>query len=145
MNYVSKAQGNYNTVGASLGIAALAGEMLNIFGNGTKQPQSDGDRPVTRYEMGLYQQIADEKAKNAALEAKSYTDAAVGAQAVWNATQQGIIGCLQGQIAQLQSMTKLVIPNSSVSPGWGPMDMFPAYAEYAGALKTTTQTAANNG
>lgn len=40
-------------------------------------------------------------------------------QAVYNATNNSQIGCLANQVAQLQAMTKLVIPNSSVCPGWG--------------------------
>lgn len=47
----------------------------------------------------------------------------LNAQAVWNATQQGLIGCIQGQVAQLQQMTQLVIPNKSVMPGWGPVEI----------------------
>lgn len=37
-------------------------------------------------------------------------------QAVYNATNTGIIQCLQGQVAQLQGMTELVIPASHVCP-----------------------------
>lgn len=40
-------------------------------------------------------------------------------QKVYNATLNGAVGCIQSQIAQLQALTKLVIPNSSVCPGWG--------------------------
>ena len=40
-------------------------------------------------------------------------------QAVYNATQTGAISCIQNQIAQLQSLTKLIVPNTSVCPGWG--------------------------
>lgn len=47
-------------------------------------------------------------------------------QAVYNATQTGAISCIQGQIAQLQSLTKLVVPNSSVCPGWGNVTITPA-------------------
>ena len=39
-------------------------------------------------------------------------------QRVFNATQIGTISCIQGQIAQLMGLTKLVIPNASVCPGW---------------------------
>lgn len=53
-------------------------------------------------------------------------------QAVYNATQTGAISCIQGQIAQLQSLTKLVVPNSSVCPGWGNITITPS---------TTTTTA----
>ena len=47
-------------------------------------------------------------------------------QAVYNATQTGAISCIQGQIAQLQSLTKLVVPNTSVCPGWGNVTITPS-------------------
>ena len=47
-------------------------------------------------------------------------------QAVFNATINGTVSCMQGQIAQLQSLTKLVVPNTSVCPGWGNVTITPA-------------------
>jgi len=47
-------------------------------------------------------------------------------QAVYNGTNTAAVGCIQGQIAQLQSLTKLVVPNSSVCPGWGEVTVKPA-------------------
>ena len=38
----------------------------------------------------------------------------------------GTINCMQGQIAQLQGLTKLVVPNTSVCPGWGNVTITPA-------------------
>ena len=49
-------------------------------------------------------------------------------QRVFNATQISTISCIQGQIAQLQGLTKLVIPNGSVCPGWGNVTVAPATA-----------------
>lgn len=40
-------------------------------------------------------------------------------QAVYNGTNTAALGCIQGQIAQLYSLTKLIVPNGSVCPGWG--------------------------
>lgn len=40
-------------------------------------------------------------------------------QAVYNGTNTAAIGCIQRQVDQLLGMTKMVIPNSSVCPGWG--------------------------
>lgn len=40
-------------------------------------------------------------------------------QAVYNGTNTAALGCMQSQIAQLYSLTKLVVPNGSVCPGWG--------------------------
>ena len=44
-------------------------------------------------------------------------------QKVYNATMNGAVSCIQGQIAQLYSLTKLVIPNGSVCPGWGSVNV----------------------
>ena len=35
----------------------------------------------------------------------------------------GTISCMHGQIAQLQGLTKLVVPNTSVCPGWGEVNV----------------------
>ena len=125
-------------VGTGLGVINGAGGIANLLGGGQRQPADPGDRNVTRYEMGLWQEINAEKLKVATLEAKGYTDAAVagvqaaiGQQMVWNATQQGIIDCIRGQVAQLQGMTKTVIPNGNVSPGWGPIIVEPQPAAAA--------------
>lgn len=40
-------------------------------------------------------------------------------QAVYNGTNTAALGCLQNQVNALLGMTKMVIPNSSVCPGWG--------------------------
>ena len=53
-------------------------------------------------------------------------EAAVNTQAIVNATMTSTIGCMQGQIAQLQSLTKMVVPNTSVCPGWGNVTITPA-------------------
>lgn len=58
-------------------------------------------------------------------------------QAVYNGTNTAAIGCLQQSLAGLQaafnSVTKLVIPNSNVCPGWGAVTIKPDTA-------TTTTT-----
>ena len=136
MEYASRAIGNAalttGIVGAAGTLLGGAGGLMNLFGGGQRQSSDSGDRHVTRYEMGLWQEINAEKTKNAMLEAKGYTDAAIagvqaeiGQQAVWNATQTGLINCLKGQVMQLQSMTQLMIPNRNISPGWGPTTVEP--------------------
>lgn len=40
-------------------------------------------------------------------------------QRVFNSTAIGKISCIEGQIAALNGLTKLVVPNSSICPGWG--------------------------
>ena len=89
---------------------------------------------VSRYELGLQNQIASKDGHIALLESNIYTDqklndlrnyidakvgvveGAVNAQAVYNATNTATINCIQGQIAQLQGLTKVVIPITSVCP-----------------------------
>lgn len=50
-------------------------------------------------------------------------------QAVYNGTNSAAIGCIQQSLAALtnsfNSVTKLVIPNSNVCPGWGPVTIKP--------------------
>ena len=148
MEYASRAVGNAGLttgiIGTALGALNGAGG-LDLLNLGPRRPRDDGDIPVTRHDMGLYRELAEKDFKIASLESNKYTDQQIrdlsdklnarmdmqfggvqqqlNAQAVWNATQQGLIGCIQGQVAQLQSMTQLVIPNKSVMPGWGPVEI----------------------
>lgn len=148
MEYASRAVGNAGLttgiIGTALGALNGAGG-LDLLNFGPRRPRDDGDIPVTRHDMGLYRELAEKDFKIASLESNKYTDQQIrdlsdkfnarmdmqfggvqqqlNAQAVWNATQQGLIGCIQGQVAQLQSMTQLVIPNKSVMPGWGPVEI----------------------
>lgn len=46
-------------------------------------------------------------------------------QAVMNATITANLGCMAQQIAQLQGLTKIVVPNTSVCPGWGNVTITP--------------------
>ena len=52
-------------------------------------------------------------------------------QAEWNAAQTGALSCMQSQIQQLFGLTKLVVPNTSVCPGWGNVTITPAAATTA--------------
>ena len=129
MEYSSNAKGNLGVtlgaVGTGLGIldggASLLGRMLGGGGMGG----SPEDRPITRYEMGLI-------TENTQLKAQQYTDARanglqaqISNQAVWNATQEGVLRCQAQQLQQLFSLTQLTIPNGNVSPGWGPVTVIP--------------------
>lgn len=150
MEYASKGVGNAalttGIIGTALGAIDSVGGLSALFGRQNQMPPDPGDRPVTRHDMELYQQINAKDFEIATLKSERYTDrAAVGlqaqisGQAVWNATQTANLQCLQAQIAQLQGMTKLVIPNSSVNPGWGPVTITPTIdvAKAATASDTT--------
>lgn len=120
-NVTSQSQGTINTVLGALGTAAALGLGRGLLGGmpPAGRPQDEGDRPVTRYEMGLWQQINEEKTKNALLEAKGYTDKAMfgvqaqfGEQAAWNAAQQVNINMMR---KQLDEVTKFTVPESAIS------------------------------
>lgn len=57
---------------------------------------------------------------------KSVQDGINATQLAYNGTNSATIACMQTQLAQLQGMTKLVIPNTSVCPGWGAINVVPA-------------------
>jgi hypothetical protein len=104
---------------------------------------------VTRYELGQESRISKLESEIALRDANIYNDqkilelykyidgklegvnGALATQAVYNATQTATIGCMQGQIAQLQGLTKLVVPNTSVCPGWGNVTITPTPATTA--------------
>jgi hypothetical protein len=48
--------------------------------------------------------------------------------AVFEAVNAERIGCLTGRVAAIEALTKLVVPNSSVCPGWGNVTVTPAAA-----------------
>lgn len=120
VNVTSQSQGTINTVLGALGTATALGRgLLGGMPPAGRPPQDEGDRPVTRYEMGLWQQINEEKTKNALLEAKGYTDKAMfdvqaqfGQQAAWNAAQQVNINMMR---KQLDEVTKYTVPESAIS------------------------------
>ena len=57
---------------------------------------------------------------------KSAQDAINLQQAVYNGVNTAAVECIKGQIAQLMGLTKLVVPNGSVCPGWGNVTVTPA-------------------
>jgi hypothetical protein len=134
--------------GLGLGIAGTAlgllnGGLNNILGTGTNCNCNE-NMLVNRYELAQENKIAKLESEIALRDANIYNDQktlelykyfdgeikridrTLCEQAVYNATQTGAIGCIQGQIAQLQSLTKLIVPNSSVCPGWGNVTITPS-------------------
>lgn len=109
------------------------------------------NQPVNRYEMTLTQEISAKDGEIALLKSERYTDerlvevykdlnsqinavnekiqanrdeqnAVNCQQAVFNGTMTSTVGCLQQQIACLQSLTKVVIPKDNICPE--PMDRY---------------------
>lgn len=142
--------------GLGLGIAGTALGLLNgnglngLFGGG--DCRCSEDHHVNRYELGLQQEIASKDARIGLLESNIYTDAKIadvyerlnvkiGAienqicqQNVYNATLNGAIGCIQTQIAQLQGLTKVIIPSDNICPQ--PMPLYNNWVAPAAAGTT---------
>lgn len=137
-------------IGTSLGGLLALGS--NLLGNGMNNCGCSENTPVSRYELGQESRIAKLESEIALRDANIYSDqklvevykdlsaringleAGLNAQAVYNATNTATINCIQGQVAQLFGLTKLVVPNTSVCPGWGDVTITPA--------TTTTTTGA---
>lgn len=154
-NVTGAGQGNYNTVGASAGIASFlglnAGNLFGGYGNGLNRNGVSGpvevitseDKPISRYEAKMMQELSAKDSEISLLKADKYTDqkivestaylmnkidevkAEVRAnkdaqtavnmeQAVYNGTNTATIGCIKSQVAQLQALSELVVPQRKV-------------------------------
>ncbi len=131
-----------------------------MYNNVACQPCSE-NTPVNRFELEQSIALSNKDAEIALLKADKYTDQkivdvyttirgemnalaqevrgnkatqdAINLQQVaYNSTNAAMIECMKGQIGQLYSLTKLVVPNSSVCPGWGNINVTPATATTAG-------------
>ena len=142
--------------GLGLGIAGTAlgvlnGGLGNLLGMGYNNCGCSENMMVNRYELGQEQKIAKLETEVALRDANIFTDqkisdvyerldskirgleAGLNAQAVYNATNTATINCIQGQVAQLFGLTKLVVPNTSVCPGWGNVTITPSTTTTTGA------------
>ena len=137
--------------GTALGLLNGGTNLLGMHTANTGNGVCSENQYVNRYEMTMAQELAAKDGKIALLESEKYTDgklvdiykdlsgqiAALGEkvqankdaqdavncqQAVFNGTMTSTVGCLQQQIACLQSLTKVVIPKDSVCPE--PMDRY---------------------
>ena len=147
-------------LGALHALAGLGGPAMA----GTAVHDSD-DHFVNRYEMNLVRELQNKDTALAISESEKYTDkkmvevynalnaqdkairADVAAnyrefrdftdqQSTYNGVNTATLGCMKNQIDQLLGLTKLVIPNGSICPGWGAVEVKPA---------TTTTTPAAGG
>lgn len=117
----------------ALGVMLLKnGNLGGLFG-GNKNGCSE-DNTVNRYELSLQQALAAKDSRISLLESNIYVDskiadvyerlngkigaveAAVNAQAVFNASTTATINCINAQVAQLMGLTKTVIPFTSICP-----------------------------
>ena len=134
---------NNHTPDAMVWGAALANVM-------SKNCTCNEDHTVNRYEAAQSARIAELETEVKLRDANIYTDgkiadvyerldtkigvieAQINAQAVYNATLNGTVSCIQGQIAQLMALTKTVIPAANICPA--PM---PQYNSWTAPTATT--------
>ena len=151
-------------IGTALGaLNALAG--LGGAAMAETSVHDSDDHFVNRYEMNLVRELQNKDTALAISESEKYTDkkmvevynalnaqdkairADVAAnyrefrdftdqQSTYNGVNTATLGCMKNQIDQLLGLTKLVIPNGSICPGWGAVEVKPA---------TTTTTPAAGG
>lgn len=121
VNVASQGQSTLNTVLGAVGTAGSLGILSGLLGgNRNQQPQNEGDRPVTRYEMDLIRESIAKDTEIAMLKGQQYTDRAmagvqqqIGMQQTWNAVQQQNIAMMQKQLGDI---TKFVVPITSIDP-----------------------------
>lgn len=125
-------------IGTTLG-ALNSGIIPNLF-NGNASTCSD-NMAVNRYELSLMRELTNkdmeisylkgrDAAKSDTQELYNYINGEIrridreqADQRVFNATTSAAVSCLTGQVngmqALLNSITKTVVPNGSICPGWG--------------------------
>ena len=136
-NYASKGVGaaglTTGIIGTALGV--LSGGLGNIVGGwGANAATCNENMPVSRYELAQAQEIESLKSQIALRDSNTYTDSKLldfykyvdnkfaivegqlCEQRVYNATNNSVIGCIQGQVNQLMALTKMGIPIASICP-----------------------------
>jgi hypothetical protein len=129
--------------GTALGLLTGNGGLANIFGNNCACHEHT---TVSHYEAQQAARIAELETEVKLRDANTFTlgemgklrdyfegkfeavNAQLAQQGIYNATNTAAIGCIQSQVAQLMALTKLVIPNGSICPGWGNVTVTPATA-----------------
>lgn len=142
--------------GLTTGIIGTAGVGLGLLGslllgnNGMGMNNNSICRQEYAGEMNMMQELAAKDAEIQALKIDQKTDAKIldlykyvegnlhainqkfADQGVWNATAMGGMGSMAAQIAGLQntcaSITKTVVPNTAICPGWGNVTITPEAA-----------------
>lgn len=143
------ALGIIGTVLGSLGVAGNGG--FGLFNNNAMCHENT---PVNRYELAQEQKIADLQSQVALRDANTYSDQKLlevykyfdgelkdirahmceneKLQAVINAKFESGFAVLNTQVAcisnTINSLTKTIIPNSSICPGWGEVTVTPTAA-----------------
>lgn len=153
VNYASNGKGNLavalGAVGTGLSVLGESG-ILSGLGGGNGE-----NRSVTKYEMEMSQENAilrskletvekmNELSKDFSFQLQAVKDAQAEInqnQATYNVANTAAVSVIQSQVQQLMGMTKLVIPNGSVNPGWGPVTIIPDEIMKAAAATSTTSS-----
>lgn len=139
LNTVLGAIGTYGTL---TGGGGLLNNLIG-GGNRPVEVITSEDKPISRYEAKMMQEAAAKDSKIALLESQVYVDGKLKEtieyllgetrkvenevrknkdeqnainmeQAVYNGTNTAAVACLKGQVAQLQALTELVVPQRRV-------------------------------
>lgn len=140
----SRNSSNSGVIEAMLGvIMSLIPTLMSAGSNNNGRGCCSENTPVTRYDIEQSEKMQDLKSENALLKADKYTDqklvetykdlqgqikelagevrsnkAAQDAvnlqQAVYNGTNNATLSCIQNQVAQLASLSQLVVPQNRV-------------------------------
>lgn len=148
MEFASRGVAN-TALGLSIGSGVLSlmnGGLGNILGVNSCAVGCNENMPVNRYEADQQAKIAKLESDLALRDATAYVlgetgklrdyfetkfdriECQLSEQKAYNAANNAALGCINGQIAQLFSLTKIVVPNTSVCPGWGNVTITPAAA-----------------
>lgn len=144
------------------------GWLSNLFGgNNNRNCCSPDDMPISRYEANMLMALGNKDSEIALLKADKYTDQKIveaykdlngqinelarevrankdaqcainSEQAVFNGVTTGALKCIRENVQELFGLTKLVVPNGSVCPGWGSVTITPATAPTTVAGQATT-------
>lgn len=142
-NVTSQGQGALNTVLGAVGTygalnsGALGGLLGGLGGWGNNNCNGNwASTPISRYEASMMQELAKKDGHIALLESNIYTDQKIAdvyeklnvkinankaeqdainmQQAVYNGTNTATIACMKNQIAELASLSELVVPSRRV-------------------------------
>lgn len=135
-NYASNAKANAALTTGIIGTSGVGLALLNglgsILGGGAVRPPEG--HYVSKYELGLNQEIAAKDSKIALLESNIYVDSKIAdvyerlnakigvlegqicQQSVINAQVTANLACMQGNINTLMALTKTVVPIANICP-----------------------------
>lgn len=138
MEYASRGVANtglgFGIAGTALGLLGGGSALLNGWNPRYAEGCCSENHVVTRYEAEQSGRIAQLEGELSLKNAEIYTDkkslelyqyidnrlrgveGQLAQQAVYNATNNGLIDCLRNQVAVLQGMTKTVIPDDNICP-----------------------------